>query len=229
MFQHQRCPFPLVSIQKPATLKSQAHPVLGMAIRKTPYNWDSSTTSEKAFNQLRTAHNLRVALYKPTKKNPDPPLKWYPDRLQVGNPCLSTEQVATLLKCKSVEYLLEIQSVDPDGTVSVGRFPAPRKFFSGEQVIEDVNYVSKTYGGGNTYTVADPERSKVGDDLYWSVWIAPEEVTQLRWDRTFTPPGANRTGGRRPEQVYRMRCTIAPFYGSGGFLVLASVINRIRN
>jgi len=218
----------MVSVPKPATLKSQAHPVLGMAIRKTPYNWDSSTTSEKAFNQLRTAHNLRVALYKPTKKNPDPPLKWYPDRLQVGNPCLSTEQVATLLKCKSVEYLLEIQSVDPDGTVSAGRFPAPRKFFSGEQVIEDVNYVPKTYHGGYTYTRTMPERSKVGDDLYWSVWIAPEEVTQLNYDRTFTPPGATRPGGYRPDQVYRMRCTIAPFYGSGGFLALASTINRTR-
>jgi hypothetical protein len=202
-----------------------------MAIRKTYAIWDSSTTGDMAFNQLRTAHNLRVALYKPSKKNPDPPLKWYPDRMQVGNPCLSTEQVATLLKCKSVEYLLEMQSVNPDGTVSVGRFPAPRKFFSGEQVIEDVNYVPKTYGQpGSTYTYTRTmaERSKVGDDLYWSVWIAPEEVTQLNYDRTFTPPGATRSGGYRPEGVYRMRCTIAPFYGSSGFLGLASVINRGR-
>jgi hypothetical protein len=214
-----------------ATFKSQAHRDHTMAIKATYALWDSNTTGEMAFNQLRTEHNLRIALYKPSKKVPDPPLKWYPDRLQVGNPCLNTEQVATLLKCKSTEYLLEIQSVNPDGTRSIGRFPAPRKFFSGEQIIEDVNYAQKTYGNPGatyTYTRTMPERSKVGDDLYWSVWIAPEEVTQLNYDRTFTPPGSTRMGGYRPQQVYRMRCTIAPYYGSAGFLGLASVINRSR-
>lgn len=185
-----------------------------------PKDWDANTTSNDVFAYMRQQHKLQVALYKKTKKNPDPSLKWDSDSLSIVGTAMTAEEIQKLLKMRYMQFFMEICTATPDGEVHCQRFEAPRTFFTGEQSVDDVTYTTYTYtnyrGQQQSYQRPKFTRSPVSTgQLYWDVRISHEEYTYAAWSRGVQTRSSTRT-------------TISPHYGKGGFMLLSNVINRRR-
>jgi len=185
-------------------------------------NWDANTTAAEAEAYMKAEHKLQTRLFKKTKSNPDPPLAWDSDRLAFGSECVDAESIQRLLKMRYMEFFMEITTATPDGRFHSQRFEAPRTFFVGEQIYEDVedNFKVHTdyYGNQQTYNIPKWDTTNASEGpLYWSVWIREEEYTipQYNWQ------GPAEVGMRKS-----MRTTISPYYGKGGFMTLTNVMNR---
>jgi len=185
-------------------------------------NWDTNTTASEAEEYMKKTHKLQTRLFKKTKSNPDPPLAWDSDMVAFGSECVDADTIQRLLKMRYMEFFMEITTVTPDGRLHSQRFEAPRTFFRGEQIYEGVedNFKTRTGWGGQQFTYNRPkwETSNASEGpLYWSVWIREEE---------YTAPQYNWQGPAQVRTRKSMRTTIAPYYGKGGFMTLANVINR---
>lgn len=187
-------------------------------------NWDANTTKEEAANFLREQHKLQVKLFRETKANPDPPLSWDSERLAFGGECVSSDVIEKILKMRYMTFFMEITTSTPEGNVHSLRFEAPRTFFTGEKLWEDVedNFITQTNYRGQPYTYNRPKwqtSSASEGPLYWSVWIREEE---------YSAPNHSWQGSASVGTRKSMRTTIAPYYGEGGFLQLSNTINRRR-
>lgn len=185
-------------------------------------NWDTNTTASEAEEYMKKTHKLQNRLFKKTKSNPDPPLAWDSDMVAFGSECVDADTIQRLLKMRFMEFFMEITTVTPDGRLHSQRFEAPRTFFRGEQIYEGVedNFKTRTSWGGQQFTYNRPkwETSNASEGpLYWSVWIREEE---------YTAPQYSWQGPAEVRTRKSMRTTIAPYYGKGGFMTLANVINR---
>lgn len=185
-----------------------------------PSDWDANTTSDDVFAYMRYHHKIQVALFKKTKKNPDPPLSWNPDSLAIVGTAMTAEQIQKLLKMRHMTFFMEICTSTPDGEVHCQRFEAPRTFFSGEQQFDDVTYTTHTWtnyrGQQQSYQRPKFSTSAVSSgDLFWDVRIEYETYTRPSWNQGILERSSIRT-------------TITPHYGEGGFMMLSNVINRRR-
>lgn len=179
-------------------------------------NWDANTTATEAEEHMKKEHKLQTRLFKKTKSNPDPPLAWDSDMVAFGGECVDSETIQRLLKMRYMEFFMEITTATPDGRFHTQRFEAPRTFFRGEQIYEDVE--DNFRGNQQTYNRPKWDTTNASEGaLYWSVWIREEEYSAPKYN------------WRGPAQVMTrksMRTTISPYYGKGGFMTLANVMNR---
>ena len=185
-------------------------------------DWDENTTAEEAAAYLKERHKLQVKLFRKTKANPDPPLAWDSERQAFGGECVDSEVIEKILKMRYMTFFMEVTTSTPDGDIHSLRFEAPRTFFTGERVWEDVedNFITRAGWRGQQYTYNRPKwqtSSASEGPLYWSVWIREEE---------FSAPSRSWRSSASVITRKAVRTTIAPYYGEGGFLSMANVINR---
>ncbi len=185
-------------------------------------DWDTNTTASDAEEYMKKTHKLQSRLFKKTKSNPDPPLAWDSDMVAFGSECVDSDTIQKILKMRYMEFFMEVTTATPDGRFHSQRFEAPRTFFRGEQNYEGVEDNFKIYtdyrGNQRTYNRPKWDTTNASEGaLYWSVWIREEE---------YSAPKYNWQGPAEVRMRKSMRTTIAPYYGKGGFMALANVMNR---